>query len=150
MQIQAQHKTHFVKHNAEERILVTGMSGLIGSKSGNDCKTSMNITALNRHKIEGVKCYRADISNLDDIIPAFEGIDTVVHLAAVWRDSPTWDEYQATDVTGTCNVFEASRRKGVRRVIFASSGATVPGVDAEPVQMDLSRIVHIRATSSKT
>ena len=35
------------------------------------------------------------------------------------------------NVVGTYNVFEASRRAGVRRVIFASSGAAVSGCERE-------------------
>jgi nucleoside-diphosphate-sugar epimerase len=38
-----------------------------------------------------------------------------------------WDALLNTNIVGTRNVFEAAASHGVRRVIFASSGATVSG-----------------------
>jgi len=52
-------------------------------------------------------------------------VDTVVHLAARTGESESFDEILRANVIGTYNVFEAARRAGVGRVIFASSGATV-------------------------
>ena len=41
------------------------------------------LSALNRRPVPGVECHQADIADLDAIRPAFEGIDVVVHLAAM-------------------------------------------------------------------
>jgi len=109
-----------------KKILVTGMSGLIGTLLKNRLAKSHELVALNRSPVEGVKCHQADISKFDDILVAFEGVDTVVHLAAA-TGGRTWPEYLNTNLIGTYNVFEASRLAHVRRVIYASSGATVTG-----------------------
>jgi nucleoside-diphosphate-sugar epimerase len=88
-------------------------------------------SALNRRDLPGVPTTQADIGDLEAIQPAFEGVDTVVHLAAVAQVSASWDTLLSPNFTGTYNVFEAARVAGVKRVIFASSGATVAGIHGE-------------------
>lgn len=110
---------------APRSVLVTGMSGLIGGALRRHLEGKYALSALNRQPVPGVPCHRADIADLDAIAPAFEGVDTVVHLAARTGSSESFDEILGANVIGTYNVFEAARRAGVSRVIFASSGATV-------------------------
>ena len=105
------------------KVLITGMSGLIGSllKDYLLDKRGYDLTGLNRSSVEGVKNHRADIAKLEDIKPAFVGQDVVVHLAA-YLGSEGWKWQQDNNVVGTYNVFEAARLAGVKRIIFASSG----------------------------
>jgi nucleoside-diphosphate-sugar epimerase len=56
------------------------------------------------------------------IRPAFEGIDTVIHLAAYTGSE--WEEHLRVNLTGSYNLYEAAREAGVKRVVFGSSGAT--------------------------
>ena len=113
------------------RILVTGMSGLIGTATGKRLEPRAHLTALNRSDVPGVATVRADISDLDAIRPAFEGRDTVIHLAGKPGDHYSWEELRDTNVIGTRNVLEAARLAGCERVVFASSGATVAGWERE-------------------
>ena len=114
-----------------ETILVTGMSGLIGGAARKRLEPRARLTALNRSDVPGVTTVRADLSDLDAIRPAFEGQDTVIHLAAKAGDRHTWEELRDTNVIGARNVLEAARLAGCRRVVFASSGATVAGWERE-------------------
>src|SRR5215472_13730839 len=118
------------------RVLVTGLSGLIGRALRKEIGERFELSALNRSAVDGVPCHRADIVSLDAIRPAFEGVDTVVHLAAQ-LGSASWEALRDTNVTGTYNVFEAARQAKVKRVVFASSGATVSGIESEPPYRDL-------------
>ena len=118
-------------NETKKRVLVTGATGLIGSALRRILGDKYEWSALNRRDIPGVPTTQADISDLDAIRPAFEGIDTVVHLAAVARVDATWDDLLGPNFTGTYNVFEAAKQAGVKRVIFASSGATVAGIQSE-------------------
>src|SRR5439155_1018507 len=106
-------------------VLVTGMSGLIGGAVRRQLGARYELRALNRRAVDGVPCHQADIADLAAIEPAFKGVDAVVHLAASVGSSAPFDEILRANVIGTYNVFEASRRAGVRRVGYASSGATV-------------------------
>ena len=111
------------------RVLVTGMSGLIGGAVRRQLQGKYELRALNRRPLPGIDCHQGDISRLESIQDAFRDVDTVVHLAAVATSQAPWDEILAHNVIGTYNVFEAARRAGVRRVVFASSGAIVSGVE---------------------
>jgi nucleoside-diphosphate-sugar epimerase len=114
------------------KVLVTGMSGLIGSalKQAIDTKViaaDYELSALNRRAVDGVPTTQASLEDFDAIRPAFDNQDLVVHLAAVIHDGVGWDSLLNTNVIGTRNVFEAALQAGVKRVIFTSSGATVAG-----------------------
>jgi nucleoside-diphosphate-sugar epimerase len=67
----------------------------------------------------------ADIADLDAIRPAFDGVDSVVHLAASASLEAPWDDVLHNNIVGTYNVFEAARQAGVSRVVFASSNHAV-------------------------
>ena len=108
--------------NSGKRILITGMSGLIGGMVGKSLAKDNYVRALNRSPVEGVDCVQADISNLEAIRTAFTGIDTVVHMAAYL--GPEFSGQVSGNLIGAYNVFEAAREAGVKRFIFGSSGAT--------------------------
>ena len=115
---------------AQKKVLVTGMSGLIGGLVRDRIEGKYTLSALNRRPVEGVECHLADIADLEAIRPAFEGVDVVVHLAAMAQPSGmTWEELLSANIVGCYNVFEASRQAGVKRIVFASSGATVRNWD---------------------
>lgn len=116
-----------------KRVLITGMSGLIGGllRTHLEGLGGYELSALNRRRVEGVESFQADIADLDAIKPAFEGKDAVVHLAA-FLGSAEWEGHLAGNVIGVYNVYEAARLAGVKRVVFASSGATVSGIELEP------------------
>src|SRR3989442_2449683 len=119
-------------------VLVTGMSGLIGRALRKEMEGRYDLRALNRSAVEGLPCHRADIGDLGAIEPAFAGVDTVVHLAAALGSaSPPWERMLQNNVTGTYNVLEAARKTGVKRVVFASSGATISAIEQDKPYSDL-------------
>ena len=119
------------------RVLVTGLGGAVGGAVRPALEERFEVASLSRSGVEGVppeRDFRGDISVFDEIAPAFEGVDTVVHLAAYGGvNSPSgmwdaaWEDVLRHNISGTRNVFEASLQAGVRRVVFASSGATMGG-----------------------
>jgi nucleoside-diphosphate-sugar epimerase len=135
---------------APRRVLVTGMSGLIGGALRRHLDGKYELTALNRRPIPGVKCHQGDIADLDSIAPAFAGVDTVVHLAARTGESEVFDEILHANVIGTYNVFEAARRAAVARVVYASSGATVSAWERESPYRELVAGRYDEAKSWKT
>jgi len=113
------------------RVLITGMSGLIGGAVRARLQGRYDLRALNRSRVEGVPCHQADIADLEAIKPAFLDVDVVVHLAANAHGSAPWKDVLEHNVVGTYNVFEAARLAGVKRVISASSGATVSNCERD-------------------
>ena len=118
--------------SSDRRLLVTGLSGLIGGALRKHLGGRYPLRGLNRRPVPGVECHQADLGDLEAIQPAFSDIDTVIHLGAVAGDEQAPADILRANVMGTYNVFEAARRAGVKRVIFASSGATVSGWEREP------------------
>ena len=121
------------------KILVTGMSGLIGTALRGALEADHELSALNRSAVEGIPTTRAELADYDAIRPAFDDVDTVVHLAAKAGERFTWDELLETNIVGTRHVFEAAREAGCRRVVFASSGATISGYEADEPYASLVR-----------
>jgi nucleoside-diphosphate-sugar epimerase len=62
-----------------------------------------------------------DLTDFDGVLSAMADIDAVVHLAADTRIFAPWESVLHNNIEATYNVFEASRRRGVRKVVFASS-----------------------------
>jgi len=112
-----------------KRVLVTGMSGLIGGLAGRHLARANDVIALNRRPVDGIKTFQADINDLAAIRPAFEGVDCVVHMAA-YLGSDVRGQL-STNIIGVYNVYEAAREAGVKRVVFGSSGATVIGYESD-------------------
>jgi NAD+ dependent glucose-6-phosphate dehydrogenase len=109
------------------KILVTGMSGLIGGVVRKQLADGYELSALNRRPVDGVRTVQADIADFDAMRPAFDGQDVVIHLAANASSSASWTEILHANILSTHNVYEAARQAGVKRVIFASSGTVVAG-----------------------
>jgi UDP-glucose 4-epimerase len=80
----------------------------------------------------GVQLAVADIRNAAEIRPCFEAADVVVHFAANAGvaqsvENPLGD--CLTNVLGTLNCLEGARAHGIRRFVFASSGASIGQVE---------------------
>ena len=127
---------------AKPKVLITGASGLIGGIVIEGLSEKYDFSALNRRKIEGIPLRQADISNIDEILPAFEGIDTVLHLSAFLADVNDWENTNQVNIKGTYNVFEAARKHGVSRVVFASSGSTMLGYELDYPYGHIARGEH--------
>jgi len=120
-----------------KKVLITGVAGFIGSNlasrllsEGYEVSGIDNLAyGLKENIPEGVDFHCQDIRD-KNIYPLFKGIDTVFHLAAKnciadCQADPV--ETAEINVAGTVNVFEASRRAGVRKVIYAESAALYEG-----------------------
>ncbi len=116
-----------------KKILITGGAGLVGSILIEGLKNKFEIRILDQKSVEGIDSRVGDISNLESILPTFENIDTVVHLAGDRRVHGDWNSILNNNITGIYNIYEASRISGVKRVVFASSQHATGGFyDVEP------------------
>jgi nucleoside-diphosphate-sugar epimerase len=73
----------------------------------------------------------ADVQDLVALERAFAGCETVVHLAGVVAVEAAWADVYGPNILGTYHAFEAARRAGCRRVIFASSNHAVGMYEVE-------------------
>jgi len=117
--------------------LVTGGAGFIGShiatelvRRGDGVIALDNFATGRRENLRAVQdrisLCEADIRNLDRIRPHFEGVDYVIHLAAlpsVPRSVKDPLTTNAVNIDGTLNVLVAARDAQVKRVVFAASSS---------------------------
>lgn len=122
------------------KVLVTGGAGFIGSwlvdrlvAEGHDAVVVDNLlSGCARQVHEEAAFYRLDIRDrqpLDDVL-ARERPQVISHHAgqvSVRRSVAGPADDASVNVVGFLNVLEASRRHGVERIVFASSGGTVYG-----------------------
>ena len=65
-----------------KKVLITGASGLIGGLVLDGLSDKYEFSGLSRRPVGGIPHTAASITDAEAIKPAFEGIDTVLHLAA--------------------------------------------------------------------
>jgi nucleoside-diphosphate-sugar epimerase len=107
-----------------KRVLVTGAGGVIGLAVREYLGDRYELHALTRSPAS-FPSHVADVADLAAILPAFAGLDAVVHLAASADVATPWEGILHNNLIGTYNVFEAARRAGVGLVVFASSNHTI-------------------------
>jgi len=134
------------------KVLVTGGCGFIGShmvdrllNEGHqvvvldNCSTG-RIENLEHHKgNQKLDVYICDISEYDSIEKYFEGVDKVFHIAALADIVPSIQnplKYHRSNVDGTANVLEASRKHNIKRFIYAASSSCYGIPDTYPTPED--------------
>jgi nucleoside-diphosphate-sugar epimerase len=103
------------------RIAVTGSSGTIGAHLCTDLKRDYDLVRIDLNGAD----VTADVQHFDAMLKAIAGCETVIHLAGVVQVDADWESVYGTNIGGTYNVYEAARRNGVKRIIFASSNHAV-------------------------
>lgn len=109
------------------RLLITGASGRLGQLLQRHLADSFEMrgVCLNTASLPGI--VTADLSVDGDWARLFEGVDCVLHCAAVGSPSAAWAHVQRHNVDATLNVFAAAARANVGRVVFMSSNRTMTG-----------------------
>jgi uronate dehydrogenase len=72
----------------------------------------------------GERFVKTDLADMAAVEKMLDGVEGVIHLGAVSVERP-WEEILPANIIGGYNLFEAARRKGVKRVVFASSNHVV-------------------------
>ena len=109
-------------------ILLTGASSGLGGSllkrlsncSGMRIKVMVHRTLID---IAGCEPRQGDLDNPELLGRAVDGVDTVVHMAALTRSAKE-SEYFRVNVAGTQNLLDACILNRVKRIIFISSRAT--------------------------
>ncbi|MCA9971242.1 MAG: NAD-dependent epimerase/dehydratase family protein [Anaerolineales bacterium] len=126
------------------RFLVTGGAGFLGAALANrlvrDGHTVLALDDLSNgrstHLLTEVQLTTGDVDDIPLLWSLLPGIDCVYHLAArvsVAQSILYPRDYNRVNVGGTVSLMEAMRDTGVRRVVFASSGAIYGFQPEQPV-----------------
>jgi uronate dehydrogenase len=107
------------------RILITGAAGNIGKTLREGFRGRYKVVRLSdiapmEPARTGEEVVPADLADFSAVDAAMAGVDAVVHLGGISVED-SWERILPASIVGTWNIFEAARRHGVRRVVYASS-----------------------------
>jgi nucleoside-diphosphate-sugar epimerase len=131
--------------------LITGGAGFIGSnlveellKQGEKVRVLDNFSTGRRDNlkpfINDIELVEGDIRSLSTVYRAVDGVDYVLHQAALPSVQRSVEDPITTNevnITGTLNVLIASRDRNVKRVVFASSSSIYGDNDSLPKREDM-------------
>ncbi|MBB4008745.1 NAD-dependent epimerase/dehydratase family protein [Allorhizobium taibaishanense] len=103
------------------RLLITGAAGTIGTVLAPELTALGYDLVLSDLKDDVARGIRgADLTDLQAMTDIMQGVDGVVHLGGMANEAP-FEVVLDANIRGTYHVFEAARRLGIKRVVFASS-----------------------------
>jgi nucleoside-diphosphate-sugar epimerase len=110
----------------DHRLLaITGGAGLIGTTMRPFLRERYRLRLIDIRPVadlqDSEEAVEADVSDFAAAERALAGVDAVVHLAGNPSTSATWSDVRRSNIDGTFNVFEAARRTGAHKVVFAST-----------------------------
>jgi len=106
-------------------ILVTGACGRVGTALIDNLGDSYDFTYFDREDHPSFPIQIGDVANYPALDSAMEGVETLVHLAAVPRVDASWPSVLQSNIIGGYNAFEAARRNEAEKVVFASTNHVV-------------------------
>jgi len=103
------------------KVLVTGASGLLGGAVATALDArGADVTCFQRRPSgTGLRDVAGDIRDRSAVLAAADGLDAVVHLAALVVPRGRWPDFVAVNVTGSAHAREAAARCG--RLVHVSS-----------------------------
>ena len=105
-------------------ILITGAAGDVGTHLRRELAGKYHLRLSDIKPVKalaaGEKSAPGDIAKMSDMLRATKGVEAIVHLGGFSVEGP-WDMILRANIVGCYNLFEAARRNGVKRVLFASS-----------------------------
>ncbi len=107
------------------KLLLTGAAGGLGQVLRERLKANCAVLRLSDFKpfgdaVEGEEIVLADLADAAAVHEMVNGVDAIVHLGGISVEGPFTPILQA-NIIGAYNLYEAARKTGVKRVVFASS-----------------------------
>ena len=107
------------------RLLLTGAAGGLGRELRRRLPAHCEILRVSDiaslgEAGPGEEVRPVDLADAAAVLALLEGVDAVIHLGGVSTEQP-WEAILPANIVGTYHLYEAARRQGVRRVVFASS-----------------------------
>ena len=111
--------------NARHRLLMTGAAGGLGQAMRERLKANCTVLRLSDRAAFGPahaheEIMLADLADADAVLAMMQGVDAVVHFGGVSTEGPFGPILQA-NILGAYNLYEAARRQGTKRIVFAST-----------------------------
>ena len=106
-------------------VLITGAAGMIGKQLQGYLRERYRLRLMYHNtvlpSVGDDEVITGNVTDLPTVEKAVEGVDAIVHLAGDPKVDATFESTLENNIRGTYNVYEAARRHGNPRVIFAST-----------------------------
>lgn len=111
------------------RLLLTGAAGGLGRELRGRLKPYCGTLRLSDiaelgPAAPGEEVRPAALEDRAAVLALLDGVDAVVHLGGISTEQP-FDAILQANIVGTYNLYEAARRHGVGRIVFASSNHVI-------------------------
>jgi uronate dehydrogenase len=111
-----------------KKILITGAAGDVGGHLRRELAGRYELRLSDIRTVAdlapGEEFMPGDCASLRDMLRVTRGVEAIVHLGGFSVEGP-WETILRANIVGAYQVFEAARRNGVRRLVFASSNHAV-------------------------
>jgi uronate dehydrogenase len=113
-----------------ERLLLTGAAGGLGKVLRESLRPFTRVLRLSDiAEISGAsgpheEIMKCDLADKQAVHALVEGVDAILHFGGVSVERP-FEEILGPNICGTFHIYEAARRHGVKRVVFASSNHVI-------------------------
>ncbi len=111
-----------------ERVLITGPGGRVGPHIVPLLRKEFALRLFDAKPLPREaddEVVQGDIQDFQKLRAACDGVDAMIHLAAISDEADFQSKLLPVNLEGLYNAFEAAKQAGVRKVIFASTGQTV-------------------------
>lgn len=110
---------------SSSRLLLTGAAGGLGKVLRPRLKARCALLRLSDigamdQAADGEEVVEARLEDAAAVHALLQGIDAVVHLGGVSTEQP-FEQILQANIIGVYNLYEAARKHGVKRIVFASS-----------------------------
>lgn len=113
------------------RIALTGAAGRLGSFLLGALSVRHDVVPVDRRPVDHSDARLVDLGDLEGLEEAFRGCQALVHFGGEPAVEAPWESVRDANLIGLRNAFEAARRTGVGRIVWASSNHAVGGNEVE-------------------
>lgn len=122
-----------------KRLLITGAAGGLGSVMRERLQHMAEVVRLSdivemREAGEGEEVVVCDLADKAAVEALVEGCDGIVHLGGRSVED-TWEVIRSANIDGVFNLYEAARKHGCKRILFASSNHAI-GFHEQTTRLD--------------
>jgi NAD+ dependent glucose-6-phosphate dehydrogenase len=126
----------------DEPVLLTGAGGHVGRTVFEGLRDDYDWRLMYHSQPADepdVPYFTGEVQDPEDVRPAMEGVNAVIHLAGDPRPDAPWGSVLANNIDGTHTVYEVAVEQDVETVVYASSNHAVGAFETEERKPTLYR-----------
>lgn len=116
------------------KVLITGAGGFLGSHIARKLflNNKYEVYSFSRSHYPELDQWKViqrhgDLKNYSDVKNALDGMDAVIHTASLVGMWGRYEDFYATNVTGTENILKAMKELGIKKLVYTSTPSVAFG-----------------------